>query len=184
MGRAINRNPHVSTLVVKSKIGQLALAQTLTTEFGIPPSSSRRLNRAAREAEHVIGANVLGYDTKTLPSVISNTNFVELLQGPTFLFACNSHHEMVVGCKVIGNKRDRYSNNHAALLGGIYYGKVVTHRDIAKLSILNSSIYASIPITLGSKMVSFLVDGVSHSQHELLRCLEQHKNNLLLGKHE
>ena len=165
----------ISTLVVKSKIGQLCLAQALATNLGPALARPRPPMEPAGETEHTApdptGKLSLCQD--------NNTKCAELFQGPTFLFACNSHREMAIGCKVIGNKRDRYSNNHAILLGGIYYGKVVTHLDIAKLSVLDSSIYGSLPMALENKVVSLLVGGLSCQQDELLRCLECHRDNLL-----
>lgn len=170
----------ISTLVVKSKIGQFCLAQTLST---LPTGASRSDSiltmletpiRTAGEKESK-GVHVM------MPEEGNKISCAELLQGPTFLFACNSHREMVAGYKVIGKKRDRHNNNHALLLGGIYYGKVVTHLDIAKLSTLNSSIYASLPIALEEKVVSLLAGGLSYYQEELMRCLEYHRDNLLRG---
>lgn len=149
-----NHEPSIFTLVVKSKIGQLSLAKAFT-----------QVKRMA--------------NTDNLSRCLSNdTKCAELFQGPTFLFACNSHNEMVMGCRVIEKKRDRYNNNHAILLGGLYYGKVVTHLDIAKLSSLDSSIYASLLVTLENRTTSLLFDQLSYYQYELLRCLEHRKDSL------
>lgn len=149
-----NHESSISTLVVKSKIGQLSLAKALT-----------QVERMA--------------NTDNLSRCPSNdTRCAELFQGPTFLFACNSHHEMVMGCKVIEKKRDRYSNDHAILLGGLYYGKVVTHLDVAKLSSLDSSVYASFLVALENRTTSLLFDQLSYYQYELLRCLEHRRDSL------
>ncbi|BDA51719.1 Ribosomal protein L10-like protein (mitochondrion) [Coccomyxa sp. Obi] len=149
-----NHESSISTLVVKSKIGQLSLAKALTQVECM--ANTDNLSRC--------------------PS--NDTKCAELFQGPTFLFACNSHHEMVMGCKVIEKKRDRYNNNHLILLGGLYYGKVVTHLDIAKLSSLDSSIYASLLVTLENRTTSLLFDQLSYYQYELLRCLEHRRDTL------
>ena len=149
-----NHESSISTLVVKSKIGQLSLAKALT------------------QIERMVNSDNLSRCPST------ETKCAELFQGPTFLFTCNSHHEMVTGCKVIEKKRDRYNNNHAILLGGLYYGKVVTHLDIAKLSSLDSSIYASLLVALENKTTSLLFDQLSYYQHELLRCLEHRRDSL------
>lgn len=144
----------ISTLVVKSKIGQLSLAKALTQVERMANTDNR--SRCPR----------------------NQTKCAELFQGPTFLFACNSHHEMVMGCKVFEKRRDRYNNNHAILLGGLYYGKVVTHLDIAKLSSLDSSIYASLLVALENRTTSLLFDQLSYYQYELLRCLEHRRDSL------
>ncbi len=154
----------ISTLVVKSKIGQFSLPP-LWPGVAHEPLALTQVERMA--------------NTDHLSRCRSNdTKCAELFQGPTFLFACNSHHEMVMGCKIIEKKRDRYNNNHAILLGGLYYGKVVTHLDIAKLSSLDSSIYASLLVTLENKTTSLFFDHLSYYQYELLRCLEYRKNSL------
>ena len=177
----------ISTLVVKSKIGQLSLRQTLATN--LEPASARSgtpigpciAKQCQSETERTAVASLC--DARPSSKLYSyqghNTKCAELFQGPTFLFACNSHRVMRMGYKVIGNKKDQWSNNHAILLGGLYHGKVVTHLDIAKLSVLDSSIYASLPIALENKVASLLVGGLSHQQNELLRCLECHRANLL-----
>ena len=171
----------ISTLVVKSKIGQLSLRQTLATN--LEPASARSGTPIgpciAKQCQSETERTAVGPSSKLYSYQGHNTKCAELFQGPTFLFACNSHRVMRMGYKVIGNKKDRWSNNHAILLGGLYHGKVVTHLDIAKLSVLDSSIYASLPIALENKVASLLVGGLSHQQNELLRCLECHRANLL-----
>jgi ribosomal protein L10 len=171
----------ISTLVVKSKIGQLSLRQALATN--LEPASARSGTPIgpciAKQCQSETERTAVGPSSKLYSYQGHNTKCAELFQGPTFLFACNSHRVMRMGYKVIGNKKDRWSNNHAILLGGLYHGKVVTHLDIAKLSVLDSSIYASLPIALENKVASLLVGGLSHQQNELLRCLECHRANLL-----
>lgn len=156
----------ISTLVIKSKIGQFCLPRDVYI---------------AKQGQSGTEPAPVGFSSKLSPGQGDKTKCAELLQGPTFLFACNSHREMTIGCKVISNKRDRWSNSHAVLLGGLYYGKVVTHLDIAKLSALDSSIYASLPVALENKSLSLVMGGLSHHQDELLRCLEWRRGNLLQG---
>lgn len=177
---SVGKESAISMLVVKGKLGQFCLAQALARDLG--PA----LARSVRGIEPAGGGEQTAVDSnRNLPLSPSkqgnNSKCADFFQGPTFLFACNSHREMATGCKVIGNKRDRYSNNHAILLGGLYYGKVVTHLDIGKLSALDSSIYGLLPMALGNKLLSLLVDGVSCHQDELLRCLESRRDSLLRG---
>lgn len=175
-----NREVPISTLVVKSKIGQFYLAQRLATNPGSTLSRPRTpIKLVSETASSGEGSG------NELPSRLGNsTRCAELFQGPTFLFACNSHREMVIGCKVISNKRDRHSNNHAILLGGIYFGKVATHLDIDKLSSLDSSVYAALPMALESKVAFLLIGGLSCHQDELLRCLEWRRDTLSRGSLE
>lgn len=188
---SLERGSTISTVVVKNKIGQLCLAKRLATNLDPSLFKSKPTRDFPIRNQHQTG----GLPINPTPAgswhheVISDSTIsygqgeirkcLKFFQGPTFFFACNSHHEMAISWKLIGKKRDRYSKNHAILLGGLYYGKVVTHLDIAKLSALNSSIYASLPIELESKLISLLVGGVSYPQEELLRCLECRREKLL-----
>lgn len=100
----------------------------------------------------------------------------KLFQGPTFLFACNSHREMVLGCEVINTKSQRETS--LTLLGGIYHGKIMNHLDLIQLAKLNRRVHTSLASCLEETISCLLYDALSFHQSRLLLYLHYYAATL------
>jgi hypothetical protein len=101
-----------------------------------------------------------------------------LLQGSIFLVGCDSHKEMVSACDAISRCRNDHKSGMTVLVGGLYYGRVVTHLDVARLSTLTPLARNLMPTTLESRLLSFVTEELSQCQKELLHCLDAYKGLL------
>lgn len=107
---------------------------------------------------------------------IEKEHWSNLFQGPTLLFACNSHHQMLAGCNAIAKNTNWHSS--ISLLGGIYYGKVITHLDFTKLCKLDQEIYGVLTSSLVENVELLVNQRLSFYQSRLLFYLDCHAVNL------
>jgi hypothetical protein len=87
-------------------------------------------------------------------------------QGPTLLFACDSHHQMIAGCNAINNSGNRHGS--VFLIGGIYYGKTMTHLDLTRMCKLDQRVYASLACSLKENVRLLLNQRLCFYQSRLL----------------
>ena len=66
------------------------------------------------------------------------------------------------------------------LVGGFYFGRVVTHVDVAKLTTLTPLLLSAVPIALEKRIASLVNEELVYCQRQLLHCLDAYKN-LLAG---
>ena len=107
---------------------------------------------------------------------IEENHWSNLFQGPTLLFACNSHHQMVAGCNAIAKNTNWHSS--ISLLGGMYYGKVMTHLDFTKLCKLDQGVYAILTSSFAENVELLLNQRLSFYQSRLLFYLDCHAVHL------
>ena len=165
-----------TTLLVKNRIGQ----QCNVLERLIPNS--------AHTTEHLIkgvpminftnqGLNQRSSGTdRRLPVISDSKKGFKLFQGPTFLFACNSHHDMVLGCKIINTKSQRETS--LTLLGGVYHGKIMNHLDLIQLAKLDQRVHTSLASCLEETISCLLYNALSFHQSRLLLYLHYYAATL------
>lgn len=107
---------------------------------------------------------------------IEENHWSNLFQGPTLLFACNSHHQMVAGYNAIAKNTNWHSS--ISLLGGMYYGKVMTHLDFTKLCKLDQGVYAILTSSFAENVELLLNQRLSFYQSRLLFYLDCHAVHL------
>ena len=107
---------------------------------------------------------------------IEREHWCNLFQGPTLLFACNSHHQMLAGCDAIAKNTNWHSS--ISLLGGMYYGKLMTHLDFIQLCKLDQGVYAVLTSSLTESVELLLNQRLSFYQSRLLFYLDCHATNL------
>ena len=155
-----------TTLLVKNRIGQ----QCNVLERLIPNSAhttEQLIQRVPMINSIDQGLNQCSSGTDRRLPVISNSKIgFKLFQGPTFLFACNSHHDMVLGCEIINTKSQRETS--LTLLGGIYHGKIMNHLDLIQLAKLDQRVHTSLASCLEETINCLLYNALSFHQSRLL----------------
>lgn len=178
----------VLTLVIKNRIGQLSSLTSGNTgptpSLSIPfadnsnidsPRPLRNGEQGGLKPQH---NSALLRDATTRKPNIRSQGQTPLLQGSIFLLACDSHQEMVLAYDTISRCRDSQKTGMAVVVGGFYYGRVMTHLDVVKLSTLTPLAFGSLPLALERKLASLVNEDLLHCQRELLRCLNVYKSLL------
>ena len=186
----ISRATPFTTLLVKNRIGQqchvlerLIPNSTHTTEHLIDQVPTINFadqgvssGDASRSEAHQKSAVV----SNSLPMLIKDQHWykisLKLFQGPTFVFACNSHREMVLGCEIIDTKSQRETS--LTLLGGIYYGKIMNHLDVIQLAKLDQRVHRSLASCLEETISCLLYNALSFHQSRLLLYLHYYAATL------
>ena len=175
------------TLLAKNRLGRrcgmsvkfMVKRQSLTNGKAIPEDS--------------ISVPILGQQERKLPrqpllSASSNVcksscdipieekRWSNLFQGPTLLFACNSHHQMVAAWDIIN--RNTNPHNSTSLLGGVYHGKTMTHLDLARICKLDDGVYTSLTCSLTESIQLLLDQRLGFYQFRLLSYLDCHVANV------
>ena len=163
------------TLLVKNRIGEVCIASKRFRETLLQGKfrhmSSTLVENLSQESVSSIPFN----SQKWASSGIEDRYWAKLFQGPTLLFACHSHDEMVLGCKIID--RETSVCGPVTVLGGMYHGKMMTHLDLAYLSKLDSRVYESFTFSLQEKVGSLLNFGLSFHQSRLPLYLDYYANS-------
>ena len=172
-----------TTLLVKNRIGK----QCKVLERLIP-DSALNLSSIGTTSEHLLHRvpliNIVdkrlnqcssGADQRSVAISNSKRGF-KLFQGPTFLFACNSHREMVLGCEIINAKSQRETS--LTLLGGIYHGKIMNHLDLIQLAKLDRRVHTSLASCLEQAISCLLYNALSFHQSRLLLYLHWYATTL------
>lgn len=188
----------VSMLAIKNRIGYLSLLSFKEGATHIPSLSTcspggSKLNslrpplvhhEVLREGEEGVEVALHGSPLLSDAAVCKFGRYSQgetsLLQGSMFLLACHSHEEMVSAHQIILRCRDKHKTSAVMLVGGFYFGRVVTHVDVAKLTTLTPLLLSAVPIALEKRIASLVNEELVYCQRQLLHCLDAYKN-LLAG---
>lgn len=135
----------------------------------------KSLDNRPTETNQGLNRCLSGADQKSAVMSSSKLGF-KLFQGPTFLFACNSHREMVLGCEIINTKSQRETS--LTLLGGIYHGKIMNHLDLIQLAKLDRRVHTSLANCLEETISCLLYNALSFHQSRLLLYLHYYAATL------
>ena len=172
-----------TTLLVKNRIGQqcnllerMILNSAHTTEHliqGVPMINKidQGLNQCSSGTDQR-----LSVISMCLASPSKSKIGFKLFQGPTFLFACNSHQDMVLGCEIINTTSQRETS--LTLLGGIYHGKIMNHLDLLQLAKLDQRVHTSLASCLEETTSCLLYNALSFHQSRLLLYLHYYAATL------
>jgi hypothetical protein len=100
-----------------------------------------------------------------------------LSQGSILLLACDTHPDMVSACAMISGGGSRVGA--PILVGGFYFGRKVTHLDVAKLAALTPLASHQLPITMERPMASLVNEGLLYHQRRLLQCFGAYRDMLM-----
>ncbi len=160
-------------------------ASPLMEEQGHLRALPHPLSLAPEDGPKVVGVNTplacsLRLTGDTIPCESGKWSRGEgsLLQGSMFLLACDSHQEMALVYRALLKYQAGRKAGTAVLVSGFYYGRVVTHLDVAKLSNLTPIAFHLIPTSLENRLISLVNEELIHCQKELLRCLDAYQKLL------
>ena len=121
--------------------------------------------------------SITGSACKTFSDeLVEEKGWGNFFQGPTLLFACDSHHQMIAGCNAINRSGSQHTS--ISLIGGIYYGKTMTHLDLTKMCKLDQRAHASLTSSLAENVRLLLNQRLCFYQSRLLLYLDYHAAGL------
>ena len=115
--------------------------------------------------------SITGSACKTFSDeLMEEKKWSSFFQGPTLLFACDSHHQMITGCDAINRSGNRHTS--ISLIAGIYYGKTMTHLDLTEMCKLDQRAYVSLTYSLTENVRLLLNQRLCFYQSRLLSYLD------------